>query len=172
MHDLVHWFAFVLVAATVLQRSKDWQLLFTCSLASGTVVCVWGLLAYYGFIDQPAADGRLSATLGNPTYLGAYLSINALIGIGLLAQSYLRAAASSAAPIRRDLALRCLRTAHCGRAEPVGVVAHDVSRRAGLGVGAIVLLVTLWPHRQTAGHRRGPGPRVCLRLWLAGARQP
>ena len=132
-----------------------------------------GLLAYYGFIDQPAADGRLSATLGNPTYLGAYLSINALIGIGLLAQSYLRAAASSeAAPIRRDLALRCLRTFWLTAvALSLWALWLTTSRGAlaGLGVGAIVLLVTLWPHRQL---RRGTVAVlvlvcVCACGWLA-----
>lgn len=147
--DLVHWFAFVLVAASVLRRDQDWQLLFTCSLTVGAIICVWGLLAYYGFIDQPGADGRLSATLGNPTYLGAYLSINALIGTGMLAQSYLRTAKPpEAAPTRRQLALRCLRAFWLiAVALSLWALWLTTSRGAlaGLSVGAIVLLVALWP---------------------------
>lgn len=172
--DLVHWFAFVLVAGSVLRRDRDWQLLFTCSLAAGAAVCVWGLLAYYGIFDQPGANGRLSTTLGNPTYLGAYLSINALIGIGLLAQSYRQAAASAleAAPTQRNLALGCLR-AFWLLAVVLSLWALWLTTSrgalAGLVVGAIVLLATLWPRNPW---RRGTVAAlvlacVCASGWLA-----
>lgn len=148
--DLAHWFAFVLLAGSVLRGGKDWQLLFTCSLAVGAAVCAWGLIAHYGFFDQPGAGDRLRGALGNPTYLGAYLSINVLIGAGLLARSYRRAgtppAESGATLIGRNIRRACLR-AFWLVAVALGLWALwlTTSRGAliGLGAGALVLLFAL-----------------------------
>ena len=151
--DLIHWFAFVLVAGSVLRGARDWRLLFTCSLAAGATVCAWGLMVHYGFVDQPGAGGRLSATLGNPTYLGAYLSINALIGTGLLAQSYRerhRPSGGRVTPIRRNLARACLRAFWLvAVALSLWALWLTTSRGAlvGLGVGATVLWIALRPQR-------------------------
>ena len=82
---LAHGFAFVVVSALVLRGPGDWRLLFGCSLATGTAICMWGLATSHGLLDLSGAEGpRLSAGFGNPTYLGGYLAVNALLGVGLL----------------------------------------------------------------------------------------
>ena len=49
-----------------------------------------GLTQYYGlgFLPYLQEGGRIEITLGNPTYVGAYMMVNILVGLGLLIQSY------------------------------------------------------------------------------------
>lgn len=84
--DLAHWTAFILMAATLLRRHSDWRNFFRVNLAVCGVVAVLGLGQYYGLVNSAAlaAEDRIASTLGNPTYLGAYMLLSALLGIGLL----------------------------------------------------------------------------------------
>ncbi len=140
--DLGHWFVLAVVAASALRDARDWRLLFTCSVAVGATVCAWGLLDYYVFDGAPD-DGRLRALLGNPNYLGAYLTINALIGTGLLIDS-LRGAPNGFGSGGAGLARACLRTFLLGAVcLSVAAMWLTASRGAlvGLAVGAAVLLL-------------------------------
>lgn len=95
---LAHAFALAAVAASVFRDSRDWRRLFVCSLAVGTLVCGWGLATHYGVPGLPGArDMRLTAGFGNPTYLGAYLAVNALLGAGLSVRRRSRNAPSAGA---------------------------------------------------------------------------
>ena len=91
--DLAHWTAFVLVLTAVFRTRKDWLLLLNFNLLAslimalmGVVLLLGGTLPVYGFIQ---ATGRIEITLGNATYVGAYMMVNALIGVGLLAHSFM-----------------------------------------------------------------------------------
>lgn len=88
--DLAHWFAFTLVAASMFRRFAHWRLLFTVSLLVCTAVVVVGISQYYGVSDlglPTHTTNRLESTLGNPTYVSAYIIINTLISLGLIVYS-------------------------------------------------------------------------------------
>ena len=88
--DLAHWFAFTLVAVSAFRTFAHWRLLFTVNVLTGMLVALAGILHYYGvnsfglLLDQ---DNRLQSTLGNPSYTSAYLILNTLIALGLIAHS-------------------------------------------------------------------------------------
>ena len=91
--DLAHWFAFALVVTSVFRSWLDWRVLLNFNLAVGLVMALMGLdqnfelgiLPFYDFLERTP---RIDITLGNPTYVGAYMLVNVLIGLGLLCQSY------------------------------------------------------------------------------------
>ena len=87
--DLAHWFAFVIIAASVFRSLRDWRLVFSVNLGLSTLVCVLGLGQHLGVWNSELLgdSNRISSTLGNATYVGAYALINALIGLGLVIQS-------------------------------------------------------------------------------------
>ena len=91
--DLAHWFAFALVLTSVFRSWLNWRVLLNINLAVGLVMALMGLdqnfelgiLPFYDFLERTP---RIDITLGNPTYVGAYMLVNVLIGLGLLCQSY------------------------------------------------------------------------------------
>ena len=86
---LLHYAAFAVMLASVFRTFRSWWILLNVNLAVGLVlgllgvsqVAGLGLLAY--LVDAP----RISITLGNATYVGAYMLVNALIAAALLAHS-------------------------------------------------------------------------------------
>ena len=89
--DLAHWVAFALVVTSVHRSLQDWRLLLNVNLGVSLAMALIGLaqhhdvdLPIYGFLET---GGRLSGTLGNATYVGAYMMVNVLIGLGFLSQS-------------------------------------------------------------------------------------
>ncbi len=88
-------------AATFLQK-KDWITLFRWSLFSSVLVILWGLPGRFGhdlscllysgqfnnscWTDQFRPAERMFSTLGQPNWLGAYLSINFFIGLYFFSQ--------------------------------------------------------------------------------------
>ena len=91
--DLAHWVVFSIVVTSTLRTPKDWKNLLNFNLFISLIVALMGVsvelggqVPFYGFLNDPA---RMSLTLGNPTYLGAYMLVNLLIGLGLLADSLL-----------------------------------------------------------------------------------
>ena len=112
--DLAHWFAFILVLSAVARTWVNWRMLLNVNLAISLVMAVLGLAEYFGFdeaipiyrtggvsiFDNPS---RLKITLGNATYVGAYMLVNSLVGLGFLVQSFLREARAKdmQAPARR-----------------------------------------------------------------------
>ena len=86
---LLHYAAFTVMLASMFRTFRDWRLVLNVNLAVGLVMGLLGvsqmagldLLAY--LVDAP----RISITLGNATYVGAYMLVNALIAAALLAHS-------------------------------------------------------------------------------------
>ena len=86
---LLHYAAFSVMLASVFRTFRDWRLVLNVNLAVGLVMGLLGvsqmagldLLAY--LVDAP----RISITLGNATYVGAYMLVNALIAAAFLAHS-------------------------------------------------------------------------------------
>ncbi|MCH7744888.1 MAG: O-antigen ligase family protein, partial [Chloroflexi bacterium] len=69
--------------------------LLTFTLGVSIVMALLGVAQHYDvgsipFYDFLQANPRLDITLGNPTFVGAYMLVNALIGLGFLGQSFLQ----------------------------------------------------------------------------------
>ena len=88
--DIAHWYLYASILICSHRTFVDWTRLFNFNLAISLVLGILGLTQYYGlgFLPYLQEGGRIEITLGNPTYVGAYMMVNILIGIGLLAQSY------------------------------------------------------------------------------------
>lgn len=90
LFDIVHWFAFALIAASVFRSIAHWRLLLSAHLAVCVIVTLMGIAQYYGAVSTNylvAIDDRIASTIGNPTFLAAYLTFNILIALILIAQS-------------------------------------------------------------------------------------
>ena len=106
--DLIHWFTFAVVLASVLRTERDWRVVLNinlgvCIIISGLAVCLYYLVDvpffdyfyhYWGENKQAGIDptGRVTSTLGNALHLGTYVLLNSLIAAGLLVQSFISAA--------------------------------------------------------------------------------
>ena len=106
--DLAHWFAFVLVAGSVFRSLWDWKALFTVNLGVGAVVSGLGLGHHFDVfsVDTLGSSSRIESTLGNATYVGAYTMVNAMIGLGMIIQSYAGPAVQPSAEVRRRASVR------------------------------------------------------------------
>ena len=106
--DLIHWFAFAVVLASVLRTERDWRIVLNinlgvCLIIFGLAVCLYYpvdvpffhyFYHYWGENKQAGIDpyGRVTSTLGNALHLGTYALLNSLIAAGLLVQSFISAA--------------------------------------------------------------------------------
>ncbi len=103
--DLAHWGVLLFVLISTFRGMKQWRLLLNAMVGVGLVVGLLGLaqrlgitVPFFGFIqDKP----RLDITLGNPTYVGAYMTIISLVAFGLLADSFRGLAEPAPSPERR-----------------------------------------------------------------------
>ena len=105
--DLAHWFTFALLLASVFRTWRHWLLFLNFNVGVGVVFGLLGLdQLLYQFFDirltgflgdtfmylhqkTPAwITFRLSVTLGNPTYVGGYMIVNAFIAAALLGGSF------------------------------------------------------------------------------------
>ena len=100
--DMAHWLAFALVLTSLFRTREDWRYLLNFHLLVGTIIALMGAalvlgwnLPVYGFLEK---GQRISVTLGNPTYLGAFMLVNALIGAGFLVSSFTGAPAGQESP--------------------------------------------------------------------------
>ena len=97
--DLAHWFAFIAVMTSVFRSWQDWRVLLNINLSVSVIIALLGLAEQYKIWEfNPLDPGRITITLGNPTYVGAYMMVNVLIGLGLLARSF---GERDAPPVRR-----------------------------------------------------------------------
>ncbi len=111
--DLIHWFAFAVVLASVLRTQRDWRIVLNLNIGAGLIMIVLviclhcfedTLFSTYDpdkrFVDESErfgvdSHGRISATFGNPLYLAAYLMINCLLAAGFLVLSLISTVPSS-----------------------------------------------------------------------------
>ena len=95
----LHWFALAVVLVAVV-RGAQWHLVLNMNLAVGMVIAVWAVSQHFGveaFLWEWAREGygRVTASLGNPIHLGAYVLVNCLVSAGLFARSLIPGPASS-----------------------------------------------------------------------------
>ncbi len=97
---LLHYAAFSVMLASVFRNFRDWRLVLNVNLAVGLVMGLLGVSQMAGLdllvylVDAP----RISVTLGNATYVGAYMLVNALIAAAFLAHSFAAPRARPAEP--------------------------------------------------------------------------
>ena len=92
--DLVHWLAFAVVLVSTLRTTDNWRTLLNVNLAVSLFLALLGAGKLVG-VQVPPFDffeqnTRLELTLGNATYVGAYMLVNFLLALGFLTQSFIR----------------------------------------------------------------------------------
>ncbi len=92
MVDLAHWFALTVVLVSVFRSNVDWRALLNVNLGVGLVVAVLGVFQNFDaarwIFPFLLARDRIDITLGNPTYVGAYMLVSFIIGLGFLVSSF------------------------------------------------------------------------------------
>jgi len=90
--DLAHWGALLFVLASVVRGVAQWRLLLNAVVGLGLVMGLIGVAQRLGispvFFDFIQEKPRLDITLGNPTYVGAYMTVISILACGLLADSF------------------------------------------------------------------------------------
>ncbi len=91
-----HWFVFALVLVSAVRLAR-WRVLLNANLAVGMVITLWALGQHFDvgallWEGAKAGYGRVTATLGNPIHLGAYLLVNVVVATGFLIESFVRQA--------------------------------------------------------------------------------
>ena len=91
--DQAHWFALALVVVSVVRLSQ-WRILLNANLGVGLVIALWAVGQHFDVEAllwewSKAGYGRITATLGNPIHLGAYVLVNSLVAGGFLVESLL-----------------------------------------------------------------------------------
>jgi len=74
---LLHFYAFFIVLISILKSKKDWQRIIWASLICSFFVGIYGIGQKFGleFLLKNSAT-RMSATLGNPDFLGVYALVH------------------------------------------------------------------------------------------------
>ena len=77
---MLHLLAYFILLTTVFRTKKDWLIFFNLFVIAGILVGSYGVLQVLGIKEAiQGGDVRIDGTIGNPTYLAAYLLlINAL----------------------------------------------------------------------------------------------
>ena len=91
--DLAHWLVLIVVLSGVIREGTGWRYLFNANLGISVAISLLGITQSLGVNDMPVygylqADARVGITLGNPAFVGAYLMVNVLVGLGLFIQSF------------------------------------------------------------------------------------
>ena len=157
--ELAHWFALAAVVASVFRTSRSLRVLLTFHLGVGLLLSLVAIASYAGWEIPvlgrlPVPDfPRVSATLGNSTYLGAYLLVNVVLALGFLVRSFMPEPPPPAAADRRreagrreDALARWAEQIFYGLAVLLGLwgisLSGSMAALAGLfaALGALVLL--------------------------------
>ncbi len=77
----VHLFAYFLVLSSVFER-KHWLIFFNLFVVAGFFESVYVMIQHWGYIPSLQGITRVDGTIGNPTYLAAYLLF--VLGFSLL----------------------------------------------------------------------------------------
>lgn len=84
-----HLYLYFIMLVSVFKTRRDWITFFHVSLAVSIAVCFYALLQRLGFKRSIQGGFRVDATIGNPTYLGAYLLYHVWL-IALLMREFWR----------------------------------------------------------------------------------
>ena len=102
--DLVHWFALLLILASMVKTTDHWRWLLNVNLGISLVLALLGLAQHFGVQVFPTlfwyfeSKDRLDITLGNATFVGAYMLVNALIAMAFLADAFVHQPAQGPLP--------------------------------------------------------------------------
>ena len=139
-----HWFALALVLAGTLRGAAAWRRLLDANLAVGLAAAIVAVARFHVpeaavFTGWPGEERypRISATTGNPTFLGAYMQMIALLAAGRLAQSWCAAPGRAPKPAS-PWPGRLLRGATVVCAVYALALSGSMGALAGLGAGATV----------------------------------
>ena len=100
---LLHYAAFTVMLASVFRSFRSWYVVLNVNLLVGLALGLLGVSQMAGLspvaylLDAP----RISITLGNATYVGAYMLVNALIAAAFLARSLAAPGTRPGEPSRR-----------------------------------------------------------------------
>ena len=92
--DLIHWMALLVVLISMVKTTAHWRRLLNLNLGISLTLALLGLAQHFnlevvsGIFWYFEARERLDITLGNPTFVGAYMMVNALVATAFLAQSF------------------------------------------------------------------------------------
>lgn len=73
---IFHLWLYFLMLSSVLKSRRDWFIFTHIALLGGIAVGLVGLVQYVGLRYSPQGGYRIDSTIGNPTYLAAYLSFH------------------------------------------------------------------------------------------------
>ena len=98
--EQAHWFAFAVVLVSVV-RMAQWRLLLQANLIAGTVIALWAVGQHFdveALLSSGSKEGygKITATLGNPIHLGAYVLVNSVVAAGFFVDALSRAMSTSA----------------------------------------------------------------------------
>ena len=92
--DLIHWMALLVVLISMVRTTAHWRRLFNLNLGVSLALALLGLAQHFNLEVVSdifwyfEAKERLDITLGNPTYVGAYMMVNAMVATAFLAHSF------------------------------------------------------------------------------------
>ncbi len=157
--DQAHWFALAVVLVSVVRTPSQWRLLLNLNLGGGLAMALLVIALNHGvrlpfysdilviYPDIPATqrpppgfdmDRRALGTLGNSTYLSAYMLVHLVVAVGFLARSFVPAAPTAPAPLPEKRGKRRRQ-----QVPPAGKNSPDMLWAARLFWGTTALL-SLW----------------------------
>ena len=170
--DSAHWFALALVLAGTLRGAEGWNRLLNANLGVGLVAALVAIARFhlpeapiFGALPPEVRYPRISATTGNPTFLGAYMQVIALLAAGYLVRSWC-AAAAPPSPAPRLAGGK--RGKSRGRAPPPARTSGGPARLfwGVTMVCALYALVLTGSVGALAGLGAGAGAAAALYAWL------
>lgn len=78
---LLHFFLYFLLLISVFKSERDWRTFFYTSLGVSVIISIYSVLQLAGKLDIHQGGTRVDATLGNATYLAAYLLFHLFFAI-------------------------------------------------------------------------------------------
>ena len=95
-----HWLIFAVIAASTLRDENNWIKILKINTLAGFALAILGLFGSFGLIipvfwgldlfplvvesELSYSSGRLESTIGNPSFVAAYLSLISFSSIGLI----------------------------------------------------------------------------------------
>lgn len=80
---IFHLYLYFLMMVSVFRTKRDWLIFFHATLAASIIVAFIGLLQKFGYRISLQGGVRVDSTIGNPSYLAAYLSFHVWLIVAL-----------------------------------------------------------------------------------------